>query len=95
MYATIRQYAGVQNPTELNKQVTETFLPLMKDIPGFIGYYFVDVGEEGGRMVSISLFESEEATAESNKRAAEWVQAHSGLVPPAISSEAGPVVVGA
>jgi hypothetical protein len=45
-------------------------------------------------MVSISLFESEEATAESNKRAAEWVQAHPGLIPPAVSAEAGAVVVG-
>ncbi|MGE0056554.1 MAG: hypothetical protein AB7T32_01080 [Dehalococcoidia bacterium] len=94
MHATVRQYDGVENPAELNRQVTETFLPLMKDIPGFIGYYFIDVGDNGGRMVSISLFENEEGTAESNKRAAEWVQAHPGLVPPAISSEAGQVVVG-
>jgi hypothetical protein len=54
----------------------------------------VDVGEEGGRMVSISLFESEDGTSESNQRAADWVQAHPGLVPPAASAEAGPVVVG-
>jgi heme-degrading monooxygenase HmoA len=94
MHATVRQYDKVENPKELTKQVTETFLPLMKDIPGFIGYYFIDVGEDGGRMVSISLFESEEATAESNKRAAEWVQAHPGLIPPAVSAEAGAVVVG-
>jgi len=94
MQATVRQYDGVENPAELIKQVTETFLPLMKDIPGFIGYYFVDVGDSGGRLVSISIFETEEATAESNKRAAEWVEAHPGLIPPAVSAEAGPVVVG-
>jgi hypothetical protein len=66
----------------------------MKDIPGFIGYHFVDVGDDGGRMVSVSLFAGEEGTTESNKRAAEWVQAHPGLIPPATSAEAGPVVVG-
>ena len=94
MHATIRQYEGVADPAELNKQVTETFLPIMKAIPGFIGYYFVDVGDQGGRMVSVSLYENEEGTAESNRRAAEWVQAHPGLVPPATSAEAGQVVVG-
>ena len=94
MHATVRQYDGVTNPAEVNKQVTESFLPLMKSIPGFIGYYFVDVGENGGRMVSISLFENEEGTAESNRRAAEWVKDRPGLIPPALSAEAGPVTVG-
>jgi hypothetical protein len=94
MHATVRQYDGIQDPAELNRQVTETFLPQMKDIPGFIGYYFIDVGENGGRMVSISLFENEEGTLESNRRAAAWVEAHPGLVPPAISAETGNVVVG-
>jgi len=94
MHATVRQYDGIQDAAELNRQVTESFLPLMRGIPGFIGYYFIDVGERGGRMVSISLFENAEGTAESNKRAAEWVQAHPGLIPPAVSAEAGEVVVG-
>ena len=94
MYATVRQYDGVENPAELNKQVNETFLPLQKDIPGFVGYYFVDVGEAGGRMVSISIFDSLEAADESNKRAAAWVAEHPGLIPPAKSAEAGVVVVG-
>ena len=93
MYATVRQYEGIANASELVNQVSATFLPIMKQIPGFVAYYFVDVGEEGGRMVSISLFDSEEGTAESNKRAAEWVQAHPGLIPTATSSEAGEVVV--
>ena len=94
MHASVRQYDDVTNPADLNKEIRETFLPIMKDIPGFIGYYFIDVGNDGGRMVSISLFENEEGTAESNKRAAEWVKAHPGLIPPAISAEAGQVVVG-
>jgi hypothetical protein len=94
MHATVRQYDGVQDPAELNRQVTETFLPLMKAVPGFIGYYFIDVGENGGRMVSVSLFDTEEGTLESNRLAAEWVKEHPGLVPPAISAEEGLVVIG-
>jgi len=63
--------------------VAETFLPLQRDIPGFVSYYFVDVGEAGARMVSASVFEREEGTAESNRRAVAWVADHSNLIPPA------------
>jgi heme-degrading monooxygenase HmoA len=94
MHATVRQYEGVGKPAELLKEAKATFLPLMKEIPGFIDYYFVDVGEAGGRMVSISVFETEAATEESNKRAAEWVRNHPGLIPTAKSVEAGKVVMG-
>ncbi len=94
VYATVRQYEGVENPAEVIRQVGETFLPLQRDIPGFVSYYFVDVGEAGGRMVSVSVFETEEGTAESNRRAAAWVAEHPNLIPPAKSAEAGPVVVG-
>ncbi|MGE0228900.1 MAG: hypothetical protein AB7I38_14280 [Dehalococcoidia bacterium] len=94
MYATVRQYEGVENPDELIRQVTETFLPVQREIPGFISYYFVDVGDAGGRMVAVSVFETEEGTAESNRRAAAWVTDHPNLIPPAKSAESGPVVIG-
>jgi len=94
MYGTVRQYDGIENPTEVIKQVAETFLPEQREIPGFVSYYFVDVGEAGGRMISISVFESEEGAAESNRRAAAWVAKHPNLVPSAKTAEAGPVVVG-
>jgi hypothetical protein len=93
MHATIRHYEGIENASELTAQVEATFLPAMKEIPGFIAYYFVDVGEEGGRMVSVSVFNDEAGTEESNKRAAEWVREHPGLIPTATLVEAGRVVV--
>jgi hypothetical protein len=94
MHATVRHYEGIGDPVELIKQVQATFLPLMKDIPGYVDYYFVDVGEAGGRMVSVSVFETEEGTAESNKRAADWVRDRPGLIPSAKLVEAGKVAVG-
>jgi hypothetical protein len=94
MHATFRQYDGIANPSELLKQATETFLPRMRDIPGYVSYYFVDVGEAGGRMMSISVFEDEAGTEESNRRAAEWVREHPGLIPAATSVQAGEVVMG-
>ena len=69
------------------------FLPDQKTIPGFVSYYFVDVGEAGGRMISMSVFETEEGSAESNRRAAAWVSAQPGLIATASVVEAGPVVV--
>lgn len=94
MYATVRHYEGVENPNELVRQVAETFLPVQREIPGFVAYYFIDVGEAGGRMVSVSVFETEEGTAASNRAAAAWIVDHPGLVPPSKLTEAGPVVVG-
>ncbi len=93
MHATIRHYEGIENPTELLKQVGETFLPPMKGIPGFVSYAFVDVGDAGGRMVSMSIFETAEGTEASNKLAAEWVANHPGLIPAAKLVEAGDVVL--
>lgn len=94
MHATVRQYEGVQNPAELIRQVGETFLPAQRQIPGFVAYYFVDVGQSGGRMIAVSVFETEDGTAESNRLAAAWVTDHPNLIPPAKSAEAGPVVLG-
>ena len=93
MYATLRQYEGIDNPTEIVRLVSETFLPDQRTIPGFVSYYFVDVGEAGCCMISLSVFSSEEGAAESNRRAAVWVAEHPNLIPPATNSEAGPVVV--
>jgi hypothetical protein len=93
MYATLRQYEGVGNPTEIIRLVSETFLTDQRTIPGFVSYYFVDVGEAGGRMISLSVFSSEEGAAESNRRAAVWVAENPKLIPPATNAEEGSVVV--
>ena len=94
MYATVRQYENIQNAEAVISEVNSSFLPIMKEIPGFVAYYFVDVGEDGGRMVSMSVFQDEAGAVESNRRAVEWVGAHPGLIPPAASVEEGRVVVG-
>ena len=94
MFATVRQYEDVQNPAEVIRQVDDSLLPVMKEITGFVAYYFVDVGESGGRMVAVSVFENEAGAQESNARAIQWVSEHPGLIPPASRVEEGPVVVG-
>jgi hypothetical protein len=101
MYATVRRYEGVTDAAEAGRRVGEGFVPILREVPGFVAYYWVDAG--GGVMVSTSIFEDEEATKgifedregveESNKRAAEWVRenlAHLLPNPPQIT--AGEVV---
>ena len=46
MFATIRSFHGVDQTrtTELTEKVNETLMPLLKELPGFAGYYLVDAG---------------------------------------------------
>jgi hypothetical protein len=74
MYATIHSYHGVdQNRTaELTAEVEETLLPQLTELPGFSGYYFVDVGN--GIFTWLGLFENAEQAKESTKLVATWIR---------------------
>jgi hypothetical protein len=72
MYATMRRYEGVTDPSEVARRVDEGFVPLISQIPGFLAYYWVDAG--GSVMVSTSIFEEQASAEESNRRAADWAQ---------------------
>jgi hypothetical protein len=72
MYATIRRYEGVTNPTEAARRVNEGFVPLISQIPGFVAYYWVDAGS--GVMISTSVFQDQASAEESNRRAADYVR---------------------
>ena len=72
MYATVRRYEGVTNPSETGRWVREIFLPVISEIPGFVAYYLVDAG--GGVIISTSVFQDKAASEESNRRAAEWIR---------------------
>ena len=40
MYAVIRQYVFDPSASEaVDRQVREIFMPLLKDVPGFVTYY--------------------------------------------------------
>jgi hypothetical protein len=74
MYATVRRYEGVTDPSEVRRQVEEGFVPIISEMPGFVAYYFVDAGD--GVMVSTSVFEHKDAEEQSNWRAGEFVAQH-------------------
>ncbi|MEJ8639658.1 hypothetical protein [Streptomyces sp. MS2.AVA.5] len=72
MYAAVRRYEGVTDPAEAGRRVNEGFLPLMRQVSGFVAYYWVDAGD--GVMVSTSVFHDRAGAAESVSKAADFVR---------------------
>ena len=72
MYATVRRYEGVTDPGEAGRRVNEEFVSLVKELPGFVSYYWVDAGD--GVMASTSVFEDQSGAEASVERAADWVR---------------------
>jgi hypothetical protein len=80
MYATVRRYEGVTNPSEAAQRVNEGFLSIISQVPGFVAYYWVDAG--GGVMISTSVFQDQASAEESNGRAADYVRQKFSLCAP-------------
>ena len=53
-------------------KVNETLMPLLKELPGFDGYYFVDAGN--GIFTSLGLFETREQGEASTKLVSKWIR---------------------
>lgn len=92
-YLTVRRYDSVSDSKEAARRIQEEFIPLVRKIPGFISYYWVDEGD--GVMVSVSVYATREAEEESNRAAADYVKQHQQIArllpkPPQIT--AGQVV---
>ncbi len=91
MYATVRRYDGVTDPSEAGRRVNEGFAPLVSQIPGFVAYYWVDAG--GGVMISTSVFQDRSHAEESTRKAADWVRQNlAALLPNPPQVTAGEVV---
>jgi len=73
MYVAIRRYRIPLNQvTEVTQQVETGFLPLLKQLPGFLEYYWLNAGN--GYLVSVGMFESQDAAEESTRMAADYVR---------------------
>ncbi|MFF4229634.1 hypothetical protein [Streptomyces sp. NPDC001820] len=94
MYAAVRRYEGVTDPAEAGRLVNERFVPLMRQVPGFVAYYWVDAGN--GVMVSTSVFQDQAGAEESVLRAADFVRDNlASLLPNPPQVMAGTVVASA
>jgi hypothetical protein len=75
MYAVIRRYQFDPSASEeVDHQVRETLVPLLKAIPGFVTYYWLNSGEGFG--ASLSVFDNKEGAEESVRVAATFAQRH-------------------
>lgn len=80
MYISVRRYRNVRSVREVMGKIEASFLPLIRQSPGFIGYYAVDGG--GGTMATISLFSTERMAVDSNEVAAVWMAEHAAELQP-------------
>ncbi|MEV8284805.1 hypothetical protein [Streptomyces niveus] len=93
MYAVVRRYEGVTDPAEAARRVGDGFVPLLRQVPGFVAYYWVDAGD--GVMLSTSVYEDQAGADESVRRAADFVRDNlASLLPHPPQVTAGPVVAG-
>ncbi|BAC68527.1 hypothetical protein AQJ43_28780 [Streptomyces avermitilis] len=94
MYAAVRRYEGVTDPAEAARLVNEGFVGLMREVPGFVAYYWVDAGN--GVMVSTSVFQDRAGAEESISRASDFVRDNlASLLPNPPQVMAGAVVASA
>ena len=73
MHATISRYDGVDTTrmNELVSKVNQTFVPQVRELPGFAGYFLIEA--DNGVMSSLSLFEMPEQADESTKLVKNWI----------------------
>jgi hypothetical protein len=82
------------DPAEAGRRVNEGFVPLVKEIPGFLAYYWIEAGE--GVVAATSVFEDRAGAKASTERAAEWVRENiASLLPSPPIVVAGEVVASA
>ena len=65
------QLASGHTMEELAGVVESGFLPIIRQVPGFLEYFLVETGEG---VLSISVFTEQAGMEESTLRAADWVQ---------------------
>lgn len=71
MYMSVRRYATSGPMNVIVRIVTEGFVPIIRDAPGFIAFYVVDGGN--GSLASISIFADEAGAEASNRLAAGYI----------------------
>ncbi|MBJ6128449.1 hypothetical protein [Microvirga splendida] len=73
MYLVIRKFNHVSSVAEAARRAESGIGQVLKQSPGFQGYYVFDAGD--GVAGSVSLFESREAASAANEKALAWIRA--------------------
>ena len=73
MFIAVRKYRVRRGSTaEWAQRVGGSFVPLMRELAGFRGYYLLDGGPN--EVIAISMFDSADEALVSNAKAADWVR---------------------
>lgn len=70
-YMSVRRYTTSGPIDVIVRIVTEGFVPIIRDAPGFIAFYVVDGGD--GHLVSVSIFADQAGADASNQMAAGYI----------------------
>jgi len=72
VFVSVRVYDGVDpaDQQEIARLTEKGFLPIMRESPGFVGYYLLPADD---RLASVSMFDSAEQAAASNEKARAFV----------------------
>jgi hypothetical protein len=73
MYLVIRKFSRMRTVQEAVRRAETGIGELMKQSPGFRGYYIFDAGE--GVAGSVTFFEDRESAMAANAKALAWIQA--------------------
>ena len=71
-FVSIRRYEGIDpaDQAEIRRVASEGFFPIIRDAPGFVGYYLL---HQDDILLAVSLFETQEQASDSNELAREFV----------------------
>jgi hypothetical protein len=75
MFAVIRRYEGVDvsRTDEIRRTIKDDFLPTIREMPGYHGYWIVEADEV---LATFGLFETRDDAEESTQMATEFIRDH-------------------
>ena len=76
MYAVIRKFNSMRDVEEAGRRAEAGLVPMMRLVSGFVAYYVINAGNNGG--ASISLFDNREAAEQAHQQAMAWIKQNLG-----------------
>ena len=73
MFTIVRKFRLTRGSAdEVTRRVRESFVPLLRGLPGFREYYLFEGGQDV--LISIRVFDSADEAFASNEKAASWIR---------------------
>ena len=72
MYLVIRKFNHMRSVAEAARRAESGLGQLLKQSPGFLGYYVFDAGDGVGG--SVTMFDTKEAALAANEKALAWIR---------------------